>query len=129
MPLRVDNVCLHPRLSGSADGPPRRVRGLLRRAGEPGLPHLIDAIDFDGERCRYRTVGDGPGRWLDGRPDDDYRACPPIVIGRLLALERAGREALPSAEAVLTDAVVTPEGSVRLAVRDVGDRASRWIEA
>ena len=133
MPIHLpDNDCLHPRLPGTRTEPPRRVRGLLRRAGERDAPHLVGAVDFDGVRCRYRTIdaGDGAGaRWLEARPDDDYRTCPGIVVARLLALGRERLAAGALGEACVTDAVVTPDGRVRIAVRDAGRGASRWIDA
>ena len=142
MPLHLaDGDCLRPRLPdespagpgapSASDGPPRRVLGLLHRAGESGAPRLVDAIDFDGTRCRYRTIGRGdePTRWFDARPDDDYRPCARIVVERLRTLRRDRPAADPVADGSATDAVVTPDGRVRVELRDANARSTRWIDA
>ena len=139
------DACLHPRLLDHAarTGAPRRVLGLLRRAGEPGAPRLIDAVEFDGKRCRFRAIdaharpgADAAGRWLDERPDDDYLPCSRLVVERLRTLGRERASASPepatdepAIDELVTDAVVTPDGRVRIALRDARRRSTRWVDA
>ena len=140
MPLRLaDDACLQPRLLEPPDGgpsrpdAPRRVLGFLRRADEPDAPRLIDAVEFDGTRCRFRAIdavprpdADAVGRWLEERPDDDYLPCSRIVVDRLRTL---GRERITATDELVTDAVVTPDGRVRIALRDARRCSSRWVDA
>ena len=139
------DACLHPRLLDhpARTGVPRRVLGLLRRADEPGAPRLIDAVEFDGTRCRFRTIdahgrpdADAAGRWLDERPDDDYLPCSRLVVERLRTLGRGRTSASPepatdepAIDELVTDAVVTPDGRVRIALRDARRRSTRWVDA
>lgn len=130
MPLHLaDENCLRPRLLDTTGGALRRVVGLLRRAGESGPPRLVDAVDFDGERCRYRTLGDGndDGRWLDERVDDEYRPCARTVVDRMVVLVRSG--AAGPTPARVTDAVVSEDGRISLTLLEPNWRSGRRVDA
>ena len=66
-----DRECLRPRLLADPGGGGPRVEGVLvtppALAGE-SAPRLVERVEFDGSRCRYRLVGDahGPGPCVDG---------------------------------------------------------------
>ncbi len=129
MPLHLaDEHCLRPRLLGAAAGTPCRVVGLLRRTGESGPPRLVDAVEFDGERCRYRTLGDGidADRWLDERADDDYRPCARAVVDRMILLARSGAAGHATH---VTDAVMDADGRITLTLLEQTWRSGRRVEA
>jgi len=129
MPISLtDHRCLRPRWlaspARSIGACARRVDGVLHRAGSSGPPRLIEMVDYDGHRCRYRALnelGDGE-EWLEERSGDEYRCCARTIVARLRTLADDQVDRLS-----VLDALISGDGRLWIAVKNDRQRRSRWI--
>lgn len=144
-------LCLTPRLLGAAGGGERRVEGVLDVPGGAGAARtcrFVDAVRYDGHRCRYRVRADAAGA-ADWVCDDDasaYRPFSRLVVERLCTIARGWEprlhrfpDAPPSRaltrrlrrigapyELSVLDTAVTTDGRLWLRAALHSDRAVGW---
>lgn len=135
MDIRFDDkLCLTPRLIDARGRDAGRVEGVLETRGAAGATcRFVDAVDHDGEMCRYRLVGGGhDGRWLVEDASAAYRPFSRLVVDRLRTLPR---DRLPPLHPFPADAPGAPlrsgpiEGPCTLSVIDacVGPGDGLWL--
>jgi|GEM_PF-2795529 len=123
---------LKPRLLGRNSSQATRVEGVLVRDG--CADHvLVGEIDFDGTRCRYRSLQNtqdgtqasaqaGTQNWHTEQDGDEYRCCAQSIMDQL---RRLGSDS-PSEQSVI-DSVITENGAMLIAVTDEASRYCRWL--
>lgn len=121
MSIRISHPsCLKPRLLGRKSSAPVRIEGLLLRDGGNETV-LVDAIDYDGTQCRYRSL-DPQESWVSERDDDEFQSCAQTIVDRLRVSEHNDDNALS-----VVDSAITEAGALMVAIRsDSGDNC-RWI--
>ena len=125
MTIRLtDDSCLRPRLLDRPGRPAQRVQGLLRRSGEDETPRFVDAVDYDGQQCRYRTIDKDRGAhaWVVEQAGDEYRSCAQAIVHRLRTLGQDQPDCLS-----VIDSALTCSGRLWIAIRNDAQRSSRWI--
>lgn len=126
MSIRIKNPnSLKPRLLGRTPAQATRVEGVLVRDG--GTHRLlIDEIDFDGTRCRYRSLQCNAtvaaGSWFTEQEGDEYRCCAQSIMDQL---RRLGADAASNQSVI--DSVITENGALMVAVTDEAARYCRWV--
>ena len=125
MTIRIaDPNCLKPRLLDRNSSTASRIEGILVRSAD-GQSLLVDAIDFDGDRCRYRALESDHRQaenWHTESDGDDFRSCAQTIMDRLRCMDSD-----PAAELSVIDSVVTNSGALMVAVRnEIGGRC-RWV--
>lgn len=121
MPIRISHPsCLKPRLLGRKSAGAVRIEGILsRRGGDETL--LVDAIDFDGDRCRYRSPEHGE-HWVTEQADDEFKSCAQTIVDRLRVSEHDDGAPLS-----IVDSAITEAGALMIAVRNDAGGDCRWL--
>ena len=120
MTIRIaDPSCLKPRFLDRKTSRASRIEGILVRSVD-GQSLLVDAIDFDGKRCRYRAIE--KDQWHTENDGDDFKSCAQTIMDRLRCMDKD-----PKAELSVVDSVMTHSGDMLVAIRnDIGGQC-RWL--
>ena len=86
--LFENKLCLTPLLIDASGRGAGRVEGVLETRGPGGdVRRFVDAVDYDGETCRYRLAGAAHDvRWLTEDAAGAFRSFACLVVDRLRTL-------------------------------------------